>query len=377
MTGRLRSRRLAGLALAAGTVLTAGAVLAAGTVLAACGTGGFNGVYNLLPGGAPLGSHPYKVTAVFTNILDLVPQSAVRVNNVAVGRVVRIWLPPGSWYAHVSMLVNGRVHLPANAIAEIAQSSLLGEQYVALSPPPGGGQGVGGGQGRLRDGATIPVYRTTSNATVEQVLGALSLLLNGGGIAQLHTITVELNQAFSGNEPQIRSMLVEVGKLTADLNAHRADITAALDGLDQLAASLRARDRQIGFTLDNLAPGLRVLSGQRDQLVGLLNALHRLSDVTVATITKSKAQTVADFKALEPTLRELANAGRALPQSLQVLLTFPFTDQVMKAIKGDYLNAFLNVRARKGTCVYAPLPIPTSGRPPPPPAPGATCPPQP
>lgn len=364
MTGRSRSRRLA-------TVSRAAAVLAAGIALAGCGTGGFNGVYNLLPGGAPLGSHPYQVTAVFTNILDLVPQSAVRVDNVAVGRVVRIWLPPDSWYAHVSMLVNGSVHLPANAIAEITQSSLLGEQYVALSPPPGGGQG------RLRDGATIPVYRTTSNATVEQVLGALSLLLNGGGIAQLHTITVELNQAFSGNEPQIRSMLVEISKLTADLNAHRADITAALDGLNQLAASLRDRDRQIGFTLDNLAPGLRVLSGQRDQLVGLLNALHRLSDVTVATITKSKAQTVADFRALEPTLRELANAGRTLPQSLQVLLTFPFTDQVMKAIKGDYLNAFLNVRARKGTCVYAPLPVPTSSKPPPPPAPGATCPPQP
>lgn len=371
MTGRPRSRCLAAVSRAA--VSRAAAVLTAGIALAGCsgGGGGFNGIYNLLPGGAPLGSHPYQVTAVFTNVLDLVPQSTVRVDNVAVGRVARIWLPPGSWYAHVSMLINGSVHLPANAIAEITQSSLLGEQYVALIPPPGGGQGTLGG------GATIPVYRTTSNATVEQVLGSLSLLLNGGGIAQLHVITVELNHAFSGNGPQIRSMLTEISKLTAGLNAHRADITAALDGLNQLAATLRARDRQIGFTLDNFTPGLRVLSTQRDQLVRLLNALHRLSGVAVTTITKSKAQAVADFKALEPTLRELANAGRTLPRSLQVLLTYPFTDQVMKAIKGDYLNAFLNVRARKGTCVYAPLPVPTSGSPPAPPAPGTTCPPQP
>jgi phospholipid/cholesterol/gamma-HCH transport system substrate-binding protein len=350
----------------------AAAALAAAIALAGCGSGGFNGIYNLpLPGGAPLGSHPYQVTAVFTNVLDLVPQSAVRVNNVPVGRVSRIWLPANSWFAHVSMVINGSVHLPANSVAEIAQSSLLGEQYVELAPPPGSGQGT------LRDGATIPVYRTTSNTTVEQVLGALSLLLNGGGLAQLHTITVELNHAFSGNAPQIRSVLVEIDTLVANLNTHRSAIIAALGGLNKLAATLRARDRQIGFVLDNLTPGLSVLNQQRAQLVTLLNALHRLSDVAVSTINASEAQTVADLKALDPTLTELANAGQALPQSLQVLLTYPFTDQVLNAIKGDYLNAYLNVRARKGTCVYAPLPVPTSGTPPPLPAPGTTCPPQP
>ena len=44
----------------------------------------------------------------------------------------------------------------------------------------------------------IPVSRTTSNATVEEVLGALSLLLNGGGIDQLHTITTQLDAALIG-----------------------------------------------------------------------------------------------------------------------------------------------------------------------------------
>jgi phospholipid/cholesterol/gamma-HCH transport system substrate-binding protein len=341
--------------------------------LAGCSSGGFNGIYNLpLPGGASLGSHPYQVTAVFSDALDLVPQSAVRVNNVPVGRVTRIWLPKASWFAHVSMEINGSVHLPANSIAEIAQSNLLGEQYVELAPPTVGGQGT------LRGGATIPVYRTTSNATVEEVLGALSLLLNGGGLAQLHTITLELSHAFNGDEPQIRSMLVEINKLLANLNAHRADIITALRGLNQLAVTLRARDRQIGFVLDKFTPGLAVLNQQRSQLVTLLDALHQLSNVAVSTINQSQAQTVADLQALDPTLTELANAGQALPQSLEVLLTYPFTDQVLNAIKGDYLNAYLNVRARKGTCVYAPLPVPTSGETTPPlPTPGKTCPPQP
>ena len=178
-------------------VAAAAAALTALALTGCSGDSGYNGIYAIpLPGGANLGSHPYQVTAQFADAGDLVPQSAVMVNDVAVGRVTRIFLPKGSWIASVTMLVNGSVRLPGNAIAEIEQSSLLGEQFVALSVPPGIAP-----TGRLAGGALIPVVRTTSNATVEQVLGALSLLLNGGGIDQLHTITTELNKALSGNEP--------------------------------------------------------------------------------------------------------------------------------------------------------------------------------
>ena len=147
-----------------------------------------------------------------------------------------------------------------------------------------------------------------------------------------------------------------------NLDAHRRDITAALDGLSQLSATLRARDRQIGNVLDNLTPGLRVLASQRGQLVTLLNSLHALSGVAVDTISKSKADMVASLRALAPILRELADAGQALPQSLQVLLTYPFTDRVLKAIKGDYLNTYLSVTAAPGTTIIPPVsPKPRGG----------------
>jgi phospholipid/cholesterol/gamma-HCH transport system substrate-binding protein len=274
----------------------------------------------------------------------------VRVNDVAVGRVSRIYLPPHSWTADVTMVINGDVRLPANADAELQQSSLLGEWFVSLSPPPGGIA-----EGRLANGGVIPLSRTTGNATVEEVLGALSLLLNGGGLAQLHTISSQLNAALSGNEPQIRSVLSQINDLATNLNAHRHDITAALDGLNQLSATLHSRDQQIGHVLDNLTPGLRVLRDQRAQLVTLLNSLHTLSGVAVQTINKSKADTVASLRGLAPILRKLADAGRFLPQSLQVLLTYPFTDQVLKDIKGDYLNTYLSVTAPRGTTIIPPV----------------------
>jgi phospholipid/cholesterol/gamma-HCH transport system substrate-binding protein len=324
-------------------VATAAALTA---TLAGCG-----GIYSLpLPGGASLGGHPYRVTAEFSNVLDLVPQSAVRVNDVAVGRVTSIYLPKGGWTARVVMLVNGRVRLPADAIAQIEQASLLGEQYVSLSAPPGVPTA-----GRLHGGALIPVYRTTSDATVEDVLGALSLLLNGGGVSQLHTIVTQLNDALRDNEPQIRELLPQISHLLVNLYAHRKDITQALDGLDKLSATLAARDRQIGYVLTNLSPGLRVLARQHAQLVTMLDALHHLTGVAVSTINASQASLVADLQALAPTLQELANAGQSLPLALQVLLTYPFTNQILDDVKGDYLNAYLSVTAKHGTKVIAPV----------------------
>lgn len=319
--------------------------------VAGCGSSGFNGIYSIpLPGGASLGAHPYTVTAQFTNVLNLVPQSAVRVDDVAVGRVVRIYLPPGGWTARVTMEVNGSARLPANAIAEITQSSLLGEEYVALAPPPGVPA-----QGTLRDGAAIPVYRTTSDVTVEEVLGALSLLLNGGGISQIHTITTELNAALDPNVAQVHQLLQRLTALIANLNAHRGDIVSALNGINSLAATLAARNGQIANVLDNLSPGLKILADQRAQLVTMLNALHSLSDVAVQTIQASQRSIVADLRELRPTLQRLADAGRSLPLALQVLLTFPFTDQVLSDIKGDYLNAYLSIKAAPGTTIIPPL----------------------
>ncbi len=336
--------------------LSAAVAAATALALAGCSSSGFNGIYSItLPGGANLGSHPYRVTAQFTNALNLVPQSAVKVNDVSVGRVVKIFLPPGGWKAEVTMEINGSVKLPANAIAELTQSSLLGEEYVALAPPPGAVAGSLQHSGRLHNGALIPVYRTTSDVTVEEVLGALSLLLNGGGISQIHTITTELNAALDGHVAQVHQLLHRLAELTANLSSHRGDIVTALAGINRLAATLARRNGQITFVLGNLRPGLRVLAEQRSQLVALLDALHQLSDQAVKTIDASKRDVVADLRLLKPTLEQLAAAGNTLPLALQVLLTFPFTDQVLGDIKGDYLNAYLSIKAPPGTTVIPPI----------------------
>jgi phospholipid/cholesterol/gamma-HCH transport system substrate-binding protein len=323
--------------------LTAGAVLAAG-----CSTQ----IEDIpLPGGADLGDHPYTVKVQFEDVLNLVPQAAVRVNDVPVGRVKKVSLPKGAWQAEVTLIVNGDVHLPANATANLEQSSLLGEKYIKLAAPA-----TAPSPQPLTDGAVIPVSRTTKNADVEEVFGALSLLLSGGGLPQIRTINTELNKALNGREDKVRSALENLNKFTSTLDRNRQSIVDALDGLNRLSSTVASRNGQVETVLGDLSPGLKVLDEQRGQLVEMLRRLEKLSDVAVKTINESKDATAADLRSLSVILRKLADSGRDLPKSLEILLTYPFTDEVLKAVKGDYLNGYITVIAAKGfDCVVPPI----------------------
>ncbi|WP_158880815.1 MCE family protein [Amycolatopsis anabasis] len=324
--------------------------LCAGT-LTACGAGGFSGLYEMpLPGGADVGDHPYRVTVQFADVLDLVPQAGVKVDDVPVGRVDRIDLGGDGWTAEATLLVNGDVVLPANATAAVRQSSLLGEKFVELRAPR-----TEPATGRLADHATIPLERSGRSAEVEEVFGALSLLLNGGGVAQFQQIAREVNNALAGNEAGIRQLLSNVDGFVSELDTHRGEITRALDSLNRLSATLAGQRDRIAGVLNDLGPGIDVLTRQRGELVGLLRSLDRLSAVAVDTITRSTDDLVADLRALAPILRNLADAGKNLPEAFELLLTFPFTDYAATTIRGDYLNIFVDLRPP------GPVPVAESG----------------
>jgi phospholipid/cholesterol/gamma-HCH transport system substrate-binding protein len=306
---------------------TAASVLALSAALTGC-----QGVFDLpLPGGAAQGGDVYRVTVDFRDVLDLVPQSAVKVNDVTVGAVDKITLD--GWHAQVRLRLRNSVKLPDNAVAELRQTSLLGEKFVSLSPPADLPS-----QGRLADGDTIPLSRSGRNPEVEEVLGALSLVLNGGGVAQLKTINVELTKAMAGRESDIKGAIKQLDAFIGGLDEQKADIVRALDGLDRLSATLAAQRKDLASAIDGLGPGLTVLADQRKQLTKMLTALSDLGKVGTRVIHASKADTVANLKALQPTLTKLAAAGDNLPKALEMALTYPFPAAATDAVRGDYTN---------------------------------------
>ncbi|MFE9440112.1 MCE family protein [Streptomyces sp. NPDC006602] len=295
----------------------------------------FNGWYDVpLPGGAAADGHAYHVTVEFRDVLDLVPQSAVKVNDVTVGAVEKVELD--GWHARVRLRVADSVKLPANAVAELRQTSMLGEKYVALSAPTGT-QPVG----RLGDGDRVPLSRSGRNPEIEEVLSALSALLNGGGVAQLKTITVELNKALDGRENRVRSLLKELNTFIGGLDDQRRDIVRALQAVDRLAGRLAKEKKTIAEAVDTMPPALKVLADQRRDLTRMLTALSKLGRTGTKVVTASHDDTVANLKQLAPILRQLNKAGDDLPDSLELLTTYPFPRNAVDAIKGDYVNLHL------------------------------------
>nr|WP_221203965.1 MCE family protein [Modestobacter versicolor] len=291
-------------------------MVAAVLLLTGCG---FRGAYSFdLPGGADVGADPYRVQIEFADVLDLVPQSGVRVADVPVGRVEEITLAD-DWTAVVTVEVAGDVDLPANAVAMIGQSSLLGEKYVELAAP-----GTEPPTGELADGGRIPLDRTNRNVEVEELLGALSLVLNGGGLAQLQTISSELGQALEGREDAVRDTLTQLDTFIGGLDQQKTEINRALDSVDALATTLAAGTGTLTTALDTIGPGLDVVEQQRDLLVGMLESLARLGDVGTRVINQAGANTVEDLRLLQPVLSQLAAAGPDLTEALDLLLTYPF-----------------------------------------------------
>jgi phospholipid/cholesterol/gamma-HCH transport system substrate-binding protein len=288
---------------------------------------GFRGAYSLtLPGGADTGDDPYTVQVEFLDALDLVQQSGVRVADVPVGRVEKIELGD-NWTARVTITVNGDVDLPANSVAAIQQTSLLGEKFVELAPP-----GTEEPEGSLREEPVIPLERTNRNVEVEELLGAMSLVLNGGGLAQLQDINRELGDALEGRESAIRSTLDQLDTFIGGLDQQKEEINRALESADALAATLAARTATIENALDTIGPGLDVLNEQRGQLVSMLEGLARLGEVGTRVIEQSAANTVADLQLLQPILTQLAAAGPNLAGALPLLLTYPFPDSSLSAL---------------------------------------------
>ncbi|MDJ0392176.1 MCE family protein [Rhodococcus sp. G-MC3] len=317
------------------------------TVIALSATACSQGVYGIpLPGGADTGSNPLRLTIQFQDVLDLVPQSTVKVDGVEVGRVDSISVPDGEWTANVGVIVNDSVNLPANATAAVEQTSILGEKFIQLTVPEGDSDPK-----RLADGDTIPLDRTRVTTNIEQVLGALSLLLNGGGVGQLAPIVKELNAAFSGREGTTRNLLEEANTLIGGLEEQKNDITRALDGLDVLTTQVSAQTDKIDRVLQDLPIATGVLEEQRPQLTQMLGQLDRLGAVGTNVIDQSRDDLIADLRALRPTLQALAASGDDIVTTLPLIPTLPFPDGIEEVTQGDSANLFLSLDLSIGTAL--------------------------
>lgn len=315
----------------------------------------FNGVYDLpLPGNKVSKGDGFLVSADFADALNVVPRSAVMVADVPIGQVETV--SRVGWHARVTMRVRNDVKLPDDAQAQIRQTSLLGEKYVELSAPKSASGQASASTGRLGPGDVIPMDRTGRNPEVEEVLGALSFLLSGGGIGQLQTITQELNAMMEGRTGKMRDVLEQVNTLVRTLDSQKGDIVQAMDSINGLSKTLVAERGTIGAALDAAGPAIKVLRNQHDELVKMLSELDKLGVVGTRVINKIKDDLVAELRHLEPALKALADTDKedsraaqcpgcgALVPGLVAAAGYPFPMDAGDTIHGDFANVVFKMQ---------------------------------
>ncbi|MGI9125756.1 MAG: MCE family protein, partial [Mycobacterium sp.] len=227
--------------------------------------------------------------------------------------------------------------IPANAVATVGQTSLLGSMHLALNPPLGQPP-----QGRLAPGATLGLGKTSTYPSTEQTLSALSVVINGGGVGQLGDIITELNSAFNGREGQIRDLLTRLNDFVGILAAQRDSINASVDSLNRLAGTFAGQRDVLTRALDRIPPALDVLVAERPNLTTALRKLGDFSTLATGLVNDTRTDLVRDLRNLEPTLRALADVGPQLNTALSYFTAFPYGQSTIdRAIRGDYLNQFI------------------------------------
>lgn len=298
-----------------------------------CAFGGLNSLP--LPGteGHGPGSSTYHVEVA--NVGSLESNSPVLVSDVVVGSVGKITVR--DWHADVEVSVKPDVTIPANAVASVGQTSLLGSMHLALNPPLGQAP-----SGKLTPGATIGLNRSSTYPSTEQTLSALSIVVNGGGLGQIGDIVREFNAALNGRQDKIRDLLTRLNDFVGLLATQRDSINASIASLNRLAGTFAGQRDVLTSALERIPPALDVLVKQRPQITTALEKFGTFSNLATGLVNDTQADLVRNLANLEPTLRSLADVGPQLDTALAYFSTFPYTQSIVdRAIRGDYLNQFI------------------------------------
>lgn len=317
-----------------GRAVAAALIGLAAAGLAGCGN--WQGLNSLpLPGTAGRGAGAFTIQAQMPDVDNLEPNSRVRVGDVTVGNVMRI--ERQGWNALVTMRLNGDVQLPANAIAKVGQTSLLGSLHIELGPPADQPA-----TGSLHEGSLIPLSSSSLYPTTEQTLAAVSLLLNGGGVGQVQDITKAFSTAFTGREADLRSLITQLDTFISYANDQKHDIIDATESLNNLVGQVAEQKPVVDKALQTIPDALEVLKDQRTQLADALTQLGAFSALAADSVNQTKEALVAELRDLGPVLQSLADAGPALTRALSFYPTFPWPkDTLDNWMRGDYANLSL------------------------------------
>jgi len=283
-----------------------------------------------LPGSGVSGE-TITITVRFDEALNLAQGAAVKVNGVDSGKVQSV--SAKDFKAIAVLKVRKSAQMRSDATARLRYTTPLGELFVDVSNPADGEL--------IGDGQELAEKNASTAPTVEDALASASLLINGGGLNQLQTVTEELNAAVGGREDNVRDLLNNANTFLTEANATTGDIDAALRALAGLSEVLNENRSTIDAAMTDIAPAAKVLRQNTPEFTALLAKLAEFSGTANEVVGKTRRDIVAMVNQINPVLEEFLGVKKQLGPSFDALVNL--SKLINAAIPGDYANMKLTL----------------------------------
>jgi phospholipid/cholesterol/gamma-HCH transport system substrate-binding protein len=315
-------------------------LLALGSCVVLSATGcAFQGLNSLpLPGAVGRGPGAQVFHVEIANVGTMEPNSPVMIDDVIVGSVSKMAVR--GWHDDVEVAVRPDIVVPANAVATVGQTSLLGSMHLELNPPLGQPA-----IGRLKSGETIPLNKSSTYPSTEQTLSSLSAVLNSGGLGQIGDIVHNADAALYGRERDVRDLLTRLDTFVGVFDDQRDNVVASIQGLNRLSGSFAEQRDVIAEALRQIPPALDVLLKERPRLTTALDRLRAFSDTATGLVNDTQQDVIKNLNNLAPVMCSLAEVGPDLDNALAYLgSAFPYGQSLIdRGVRGDYFNVFVTL----------------------------------
>lgn len=278
-----------------------------------------------LPGSGVSGN-TITIKIPFDEALNLSQGAAIKVNGVDSGKVQSV--ATQDFKAIATIKIRTDAQMRRDATARLRYTTPLGELFVDVTNPATGPL--------MRNGDELSANQATTAPTVEDALSSASLLVNGGGLNQLQTVTDELNKAIGGREDTVRQLLDRSNTFLGQASATTGDIDAALRSLAGLSQVLNQNKSTINAAMTQIRPAAKVLRENTPGLTALLAQLVKFSATANNVVGHTRAQIEQMVKQVTPVLQEFLGVRADLGPSFDDLVNL--SKIFDKVVPGDYAN---------------------------------------
>ncbi|WP_106400808.1 MlaD family protein [Actinocorallia populi] len=264
--------------------------------------------------GSPRGEVSLKAT--FDDVQTLVEGHGVQMADVRIGTVTEVRLV--GYRAEVTMSIADEHRIPVGTTAEVAKTSLLGENFIRLTIPEGADLSTGP---FMRDGAAFT--STGVQPDFEQVVDKAGAVIEALAAHDVSGVVDAYTEAFADKGAVLNKMIEQSATLVDLFADQRTELTRAIDDFARLGRSLAENKDGYADLPARLETASRALAKDRQKIIRSVDRLAGLAEATNDTVLGERTDALLEMlEQLDPVLASLGGSRSRITRLIDQLLAF-------------------------------------------------------